>query len=31
MLQWNARFAVILATAAVLAAHLGWGWTGWQW
>ena len=23
--------AVILATAAVFAAHLGWGWTGWQW
>ena len=29
MLQWNARFAVILATAAVFAAHLAGGWTGW--
>jgi hypothetical protein len=31
MLQWNARFAVILAAAAVLAAQLGYTWTGWQW
>jgi hypothetical protein len=31
MLQWNARFAAVLAALAVVAAGLGYGWTGWQW
>jgi hypothetical protein len=31
MLQWNARFAVVLASLTVIASWLGFGWTGWQW
>lgn len=31
MLQWNARFAAVLAAITAIAAWLGYGWTGWQW